>query len=64
MFFFSDATQAAGKIPVDVIKDRIDLMAFSATHRKMYGPKGIEALYVRRKNRRSKNYCSNGWRRP
>jgi len=48
----SDAVQAVGKIPVDVNKDGIDLMAFTA--HKMYGPKGVGAMYVRRKNPRVK----------
>ncbi|QKG52911.1 IscS subfamily cysteine desulfurase [Hymenobacter sp. BRD67] len=50
--FMSDGTQAVGKIPVDVLADGIDLMAFTA--HKMYGPKGVGALYVRRKNPRVK----------
>ena len=52
VLLFSDATQAVGKVPVDVNKDGIDLMAFTA--HKMYGPKGVGALYVRRKNPRVK----------
>jgi cysteine desulfurase len=52
VLFFTDATQAVGKIPVDVNKDGIDIMAFTA--HKMYGPKGVGALYVRRKNPRVK----------
>lgn len=52
VLLMSDAVQAVGKIPVDVNKDGIDLMAFTA--HKMYGPKGVGALYVRRKNPRVK----------
>lgn len=52
VLLFTDATQAVGKIPVDVKADNIDLLAMTA--HKMYGPKGVGALYVRRKNPRVK----------
>jgi cysteine desulfurase len=50
VLFFTDATQAVGKVPVDVNSDNIDMMAFSS--HKIYGPKGVGALFVRRKNPR------------
>jgi cysteine desulfurase len=50
VLFHTDGVQAIGKVPVDVNKDNIDLMSITA--HKLYGPKGIGALYVRRKSPR------------
>ncbi len=52
VLFFSDATQAVGKIPVDPKETGVHLMAF--TGHKMYGPKGVGALFVNRKKPRVK----------
>ena len=52
VLFMSDATQAVGKIPVDPRETGVHIMAF--TSHKMYGPKGVGALYVSRKNPRVK----------
>jgi cysteine desulfurase len=50
VLFHTDGVQAIGKVPVDVNKDNIDIM--SITGHKLYGPKGVGALYVRRKSPR------------
>lgn len=52
VLFFTDATQAVGKVPVTVLADGIDILTLSA--HKFYGPKGVGAIYTRRKSPRVK----------
>ncbi len=60
VLFHTDAAQAIGKIPLDVEAMKIDLMSMTA--HKVYGPKGIGALYVKRRNPRVQLYLMAQWK--
>ena len=62
VLFHTDAAQATGKIPLDVEAMQIDLLSIAG--HKMYAPKGIGALYVRRRGTAVELDPHYGWRRP